>query len=97
MGVEAGAVAWVYKLLWVPFIGPVLVWLVKRVVTDIYTKQEVIDKLNDRLAPLELVVSSINKSLDANTKAVDKLTNLLADLDKRLTIEEYKGQDRRNR
>ena len=90
MGVESEIAAWLYKLLWIPVLGPILAWLVKKVVTDVYTKHEVKEQIEARVKPIEIVISHLNKSIEKQIEATEKLTTAIGNLDKRISIEETK-------
>jgi uncharacterized Tic20 family protein len=90
VSIETELAAWVYKLLWIPVVGPILAWLVKKVVTDVYTKSEVKEQIEARVKPIEVVISHLNKSIEKQIEATERLTTAIGNLDKRISIEETK-------
>ena len=73
MPAETSIAVWLLKLAWIPIIGPIVVWLIKRVTTDIYTKKE-----TDQM--IALSVDPMKELLDRNAKSLDKLTDCMAGL-----------------
>jgi prefoldin subunit 5 len=95
VSLEAAASSWIIKLIWIPIIGPILAWIVKKIVTDVYTKAEVDTRIQEKVQVIERRVDLLAGSLDKNTNALEKLSSCISSLDKRLAIEEEKSKWRK--
>ncbi len=78
------------KIVWAPLVA-IVAWLAKRSV-DTYTKHETEKYLDSRIRPLEIVVANLDSTLKQQIKAIEKLTEVMADLDKRLALEEERSK-----
>lgn len=90
MGLETSTISLIAKFIWAPLAGLVS-WLSIRAVNT-YTKEETEKFINNKIRPVEVVVANLNETLKRQTDALERLSSVIAELDKRLTIEEEKGR-----